>query len=76
MQTFLTEERLWALFCNFDVDGTQQISAANLAEAFARMGKKMSTDEIAEIITAHDIDHSGQLSFDEFKVIFQGQSEG
>ena len=70
VQSFLTEERLWALFCNFDVDETQQISAANLTEAFARMGKKLRAEEVTEIIETHDIGHTGQLSFDEFKAIF------
>ena len=75
VQNFLTEERLWALFCNFDVDETQQISADNLTEAFARMGKKTTKEEVEQIIETHDINYSGQLNFDEFKCIFQGKEE-
>lgn len=43
---FLTEQRMRAIFNQFDTDSTERITASNLKEAFLKMGKKMTTEEV------------------------------
>ena len=72
----LTEEMLWRLFKKFDVDDTNSISKQNLIETFKRLGKNdLSEEEIDDIMKTHDIKNDGQISFDEFKVIFKDDSD-
>ena len=67
---------LWRLFKKFDVDDTNFISKQNLIETFKRLGKNdLSEDEIDDIMKTHDIKNDGQISFDEFKVIFKDDSD-
>ena len=71
VESTLTEEQLWTLFKKFDVDNTDQISTANLREAFNRLGQfQIPEEEIDQIIHQHDTDRNGQIDFDEFKNIF------
>lgn len=68
----LTEEMLWRLFKKFDVDDTGYISKENLMEAFKRMGRtQLTLTDISEMIYTHDIAKDGQISFTEFKKIFE-----
>ena len=72
IQDTLTEEMLWRLFKKFDVDDSDYISKQNLYDAFGRLGKQnIPYREVEEIIKAHDIKNDGQISFDEFKLIFK-----
>ena len=67
---------LWRLFKKFDVDDTNSISKQNLIETFKRLGKNdLSEEEIDDIMKTHDIKNDGQISFDEFKVIFKDDSD-
>lgn len=76
VQKLLTDERLWALFNTFNTDSTEFITAENLKEAFARLGRNNISDgEIKDIITEHDIEENGMISFTEFKLIFAGDEE-
>jgi len=43
---FLTEERLQALFNQFDVDESNHITKQNIKDAFTKLGKEMSESEI------------------------------
>ena len=67
---------LWRLFKKFDVDDTNSISKQNLIETFKRLGKNdLSEEEIDDIMKTHDVKNDGQISFDEFKVIFKDDSD-
>ena len=72
----LTDTLLLRLFKKFDVDNTGYISKENLIDAFRRLGHtNISMDEVTEMIAKHDIAKDGQVSFDEFKVIFEEDGE-
>ena len=63
----LNNEQLWSLFKKFDVDNTDFITVANLKEAFKRLGRLQITQtELDEMISIHDLDHNGKISFSEF----------
>jgi calcium-dependent protein kinase len=64
---FMSEEKLWMIFKHFDVDDTEYISKENISEAFQKMGKKISNEEIDAAIGVHDIKNDGRISFEEFK---------
>ena len=70
MQKVLTDEKLWSLFKTFDTDDTDYISLENLQEAFQRLGRNYSEEEINKIMLLHDSSKDGKLSFEEFKAIF------
>jgi calcium-dependent protein kinase len=56
VQNELTDERLWTLFKTFDTDESGNISKPNLKEAFARMGRAITDQEINSVMEQHDID--------------------
>lgn len=67
----LNDEQLWNLFKKFDVDGTDFITTENLKEAFSRLGRThVMQAELEQIMSIHDINHNGTISFEEFKLIF------
>ena len=49
------------------MDGDNEITAENIKDAMAKIGRDISDDEIAEIMRRHDISGDKKLSFDEFK---------
>ena len=75
MQTALTDEKLWSLFKAFDTDDTDYISLENLQEAFQRLGRNYSEEEVKKMLQLHDTVKDGRLSFDEFKAIFYEERE-
>ena len=67
---------LWRLFKKFDVDDSNFITKQNLIDSFQRLGKKdISEKDIDDIISTHDIQNDGQISFEEFKQIFIDDSD-
>ncbi len=72
VRSVLTEKILWTLFKHFDTDDSNTITQENIKEAFAKAGKQVSEEEMDEILKNHDIVNDGQISFDEFKVMFLG----
>lgn len=67
MQTFLTNERLEALFKQFDIDETSYISRQNIKDSFSKLGKEVSDQELDDIMKNHDRTHDGVIHFEEFK---------
>lgn len=70
LQEFVTEEKMWMIFKRFDVDNTDFISKKNIADAMKKLGKTITEEEIADSLKEHDKTHNGQISFEEFKLIF------
>mmetsp|Transcript_15958 Transcript_15958/g.21740 ORF Transcript_15958/g.21740 Transcript_15958/m.21740 type:complete len:82 (+) Transcript_15958:1266-1511(+) len=66
----MTEERLKAIFNQFDTNNTGYITEENIILAMEKMGQKISQEEVKEIIKKHDLTHNNKLSFDEFHAIF------
>jgi Ca2+-binding EF-hand superfamily protein len=65
--SFLTEEKLAAIFKTFDLDDTGQITATNIKDAFSKFGKEVSDEEVKQIMLAHDLDGGNTISLDEFQ---------
>ena len=71
VKEFLTEERMWYLFKYFDTDDSGYITHNNIREVMSESGKNLDDKEIVDIITMHDIETNGKISFKEFKVMMQ-----
>lgn len=70
LKSFLTEQRLLAVFNQFDTDGSQKITEENIYLAMQKLGQEIPRQEVHEMIKKHDMTKDGMLSFDEFKSIF------
>ena len=70
----ITYEKLWALFKHFDTDDSGTITPANLKDAFANAGKKLTDEDLKKIMAEHDIEKNNVLSFDEFKLLFENEA--
>ena len=70
VKNFLTDDRLKAVFSQFDTDSSGKITGENIYLAMQKLGKEISQEEVAEMIKQHDLTGDGCLSFQEFKSIF------
>ena len=70
VRSFLTEQKVKAIFQQFDTDNSGKITPENIYLAMQKMGQEIKREEIDEMISAHDIKGDGVLSYDEFKCIF------
>jgi calcium-dependent protein kinase len=59
----MTEEKLWMIFKRFDTDDTDFISKENLREAMEKLDKKMTSQEVDELLEQHDLAKDGKISF-------------
>ena len=66
-KVYMNEEKLWQAFQFFDTDKSGFITAENLKEALAKVGKVVSEEEIQNMIKDVDIHHDNRISFEEFK---------
>jgi len=66
---------LKVLFKEFDVDNSGYITKDNLEEAFERLDKKVTKQEIKEIYEQHDHAKDGRISYDEFKIMMLGEDD-
>lgn len=74
-RNFLNENRLFMLFKEFDTDDSGFITKDDLIEAFEKLGKPISIQDIDQILKAHDGSKDGKISYDEFKTMMIGDSE-
>lgn len=70
VKTFLNDQRLLAVFNQFDTDNSNKITEENIYLAMQKLGQEISKDEIHEMMLKHDQTKDGMLSFEEFKSIF------
>jgi len=52
-------------FSVFDRDGTGMISAAELRHVMTNIGEKLSDQEVDEMIREIDVDHDGQIAYED-----------
>ena len=71
IKTFLNDSKLRAIFSQFNTDGSDTITEENIYYAFQKLGQEIKREEIREMIKKHDIEHTGDLDYEEFKAIFQ-----
>lgn len=75
LNNFLDEQKLLAVFNQFDTDNSGEITMLNLKYAMQKFGMDVPEDELRRIIKTHDIDDNGGIDFDEFKDIFTEKKE-
>lgn len=72
----MTDERLHALFSQFDIDDSNFITKQNIKDAFTKLGREMSDKDVDQIIREHDIAGDKQISFEEFKIMMTKELKG
>ncbi len=72
VKKILTKEHLIAMFNQFDTDGSGYISINDIKEAMDKFGQKITAEEIQDIMKKHAVANPNQISYDEFKKIFEG----
>jgi len=71
LHSFLDEQKLLAVFNQFDTDKSGKITEENIYFAMQKLGMEVPKEDIKMIIAKHDLMHDGVISFHEFKQIFQ-----
>lgn len=64
-------QNLWFAFHHFDVDNSGFITEEGLVEVFHREGKKLTREQIHEIMVSADPEHKLKISFDDFVKIMK-----
>ena len=72
VKKILTKEHLVAMFNQFDTDGSGTITINDIKEAMNKFGQKITQEEISDIMKKHAVANPNQISYDEFKKIFEG----
>ena len=55
LEEYLSDERLQAIFNQFDIDNSGKITRANLKQAFSKYGREISDEDMDDILAKHDI---------------------
>ena len=72
---FLTEERLMAIFNQFDIDNSGKITKDNLKQAFSKYGRDIHEHDIDDILKKHDLAGDQAISYEEFKKMILGWAD-
>lgn len=64
---YLSEERLQAIFNQFDIDNSGKITKENLKQAFSKYGREITDSDIDQILSKHDLAGDKAISYPEFK---------
>lgn len=72
---FLSDQRLQSIFDTFDVDRSGYITPANIKDAFSKMGREISDEDINDIYSRHDFDGDRAICIQEFKMIMLDQED-
>lgn len=76
MSHFLTEQRLRAIFMDFDTDNNGKITPDNIVVAFSKLGLEVTMEETKEMVRKHDgADKDGAIDFEEFREVFLGNTK-
>jgi len=54
------------LFAAFDVDDNKEITEDNIKNAFTKLGREISDEDVKAIMLQHDTDKNGIISLVEF----------
>jgi len=69
VKRFLDEEKLNALFNQFDTDGSGKITKDNIISAMNKVGHDLTQEELDTIMEQHDLAKDGVISKQEFKAL-------
>jgi Ca2+-binding EF-hand superfamily protein len=75
VKAFLNEDKLNAIFNQFDTDGSGYISRENIVTALTKMGHEITQEELDDSMKKHDIEKNGVITRDEFKALFLDTSD-
>ena len=67
VKDILSEEKLKAIFKQFDVDASGKITKDNIITAMHKFEHPITKDELEDIMNKHDKKRDGVLSYEEFK---------
>lgn len=67
VHAILTDERLEAIFKQFDIDNKNEITSENIRDAMTKLGKEVTQEELDEIMRKHDVSGDKAISLEEFK---------
>lgn len=70
VKQFLDDNKLQAVFSQFDTDGSGVITKENIITAMNKIGHEITQQELDQIMKEHDIEKNGVISYQEFKYIF------
>lgn len=73
LESFLDEQKLLAVFNQFDTDGSGKITEDNIYFAMQKLGMEVPRSEVRQIIVKHDLTKDGMIAFSEFKEMFQSE---
>lgn len=65
----MDEEKLSALFNQFDTDGSGVISKENIIAAMNKVGHEITQEDLDNIMNQHDLANDGVISKQEFKAL-------
>ena len=67
----LTMQNLWFVFHHFDVENSGFITEQGLTEVFHREGRKLTKEQISEMMKSADPTNKGKISFDDFRQLMK-----
>lgn len=71
VKKFLTEEKMLALFKQFDTDNSGKITIDNIIGAMHKMNHEVTENDIKEIMDKHNLKNNKHLDYNDFKTIFK-----
>ena len=70
VQAFMDDNKLQAIFNQFDTDSSGYITADNIVTAMNKIGHDITQEDLEQIMSQHDIEKNKVISFLEFKAMF------
>ena len=67
VKNFLDDNKLQAVFSQFDTNGSGVITKENIITAMNKIGHEITQEDLDEIMKEHDIEKNGVISYNEFK---------
>ncbi len=71
IKKILTEDKLRAIFKQFDTDNNGKITAQNIAESMTKMGHTLTSKDFKEITEKHGLTQDKYLTYEELAKLFR-----
>jgi len=69
VKSFLDDQKLEAIFSQFDTNNSGSISKQNIITAMHKIGHEITQVELDQIMKEHDLEHNNLITFNEFKAM-------
>lgn len=70
VRSFMDDNKLRAIFNQFDTDGSGSITRQNIITAMNKIGRDITQEDLEEIMSEHDLAKNGVITYIEFKALF------